>query len=166
MDAGRRVRVTQENLLGAATAAPEGASAAETGAARGATRPSDGIRLAVAAEGAQRLERALAVSRAGLGGLLLLVELAGVAFWARGLWPPVVLLVVYALQGLAVWAWLRRHDSTPDLRRALHVLDVLWAAVLSIAGDDLLMLVSVLVIYAAAARWTRIEAIATAAVVS
>jgi signal transduction histidine kinase len=136
------------------------------GVAPAVARLSDGIRLAVATEETQRLERARAVARAGLGGLLLLVELLVVFFWAWGRWLPVVLSGVYAFLGLAVWAWLRGHDSTAGLRRALHALDVVWAAILSLAGNEVLVLVSVLAIYAAAARWTRIEAIATAAAVS
>jgi len=129
-------------------------------------RPSDGIHLAVVAEETQRLERALAVARAGLGGLLLLVEAVVALFWTPGDWFPVVMAGLYAFQGLAVWAWLRRHDSTAGLRRALHALDVLWAAALSAAGDGALVLLSVLAIYGAAARWSRIEAIATAAIIS
>jgi signal transduction histidine kinase len=129
-------------------------------------RPSDGIQLAVATEETQRLERALAGARAGLGALVLLVEAVVVAFWGRGTWLPVVLTAVYAAQGLAIWVWLRRHASTPGLRGALQILDVLWAAVLLLFPDEVLMLVAVLAIYAAAARWTRIEAIATAAAVS
>ena len=130
------------------------------------SRLTDGIRLAVAAEETQRLERALAVARAGLGGLLLLVESSLVVFFGRRDWLPVALAAVYAAAGLAVWAWMRRHDSTPGLRRALHVFDVAGAVALSWAGDEALVLVSVLAIYAAAARWSRIEAIATAAVIS
>jgi signal transduction histidine kinase len=48
----------------------------------------------------------------------------------------------------------------------LHASDVVWASVLLVFRDEVLMLVAVLAIYAAAARWTRIEAIATAAAVS
>jgi signal transduction histidine kinase len=95
-----------------------------------------------------------------------LVELVVVALWARGDWLRVVLTGAYAFQGLAIWSWLRRHDSTPILRRTLHGLDIVWAAALSLARDEVLVLVSVLAIYAAAARWTRIGAIATAASVS
>ncbi len=130
-------------------------------------RLTDGIRLAVATEEAQRLERALAVARAGLGGLLFLVESVVRVFWPTGKWMPIALSGVYALIGLAVWVWLLRHDSTPALRRWLQALDIVAAAVLSVMGDEvLLVLVGVLAIYAAAARWSRIEAIETAAAIS
>jgi signal transduction histidine kinase len=145
---------------------PEGEKLAGPSALAAPARQTDGIRLAVAAEETQRLERALAAARVGLGGLLLLVELVVVALWARGDWLRVVLTGAYAFQGLAIWSWLRRHDSTPILRRTLHGLDIVWAAALSLARDEVLVLVSVLAIYAAAARWTRIGAIATAASVS
>lgn len=166
MGAGRHYQDTRETSTRDLPEAPADAALSETGVAAGPVRLTDGIRLAVAAEETQRLERALAAARAGLGGLLFLVESIVFAFWARGEWPRVALPAVYALQGLAVWLWLRRHDSTPGLRRVLHGLDILFAAALSLAGDEVLMLVSVLAIYAAAARWTRIEAIATAASVS
>ena len=128
-------------------------------------RMTDGIRLAVATEESQRLERALAVARAGLGGLLVLVESVALLFWRSAAWTPLALSGVFALAGVAVWAWLRRHDSTPALRRWLQALDILAAAILSIVGDEVLVLVGVLAIYAAAARWTRIEAIETAAAI-
>ncbi len=145
---------------------PDGERLAPPGVLAVPARQTDGIRLAVAAEETQRLERALAAARVGLGGLLLLVELVVVALWARGDWLRVALTAAYAFHGLTIWSWLRRHDSTPVLRRALHGLDIVWAAALSLARDEVLVLVSVLAIYAAAARWTRIEAIATAASVS
>lgn len=166
MGAGRHVRNTQGISIRDLREVPDAGGSVEHDAAPVPPRVTDGIRLAVEAEEAQRLERALAVARAGLGGLLLLVELVVVAFWARGDWLRVALPAVYALEGLGVWLWLQRRDSTPGLRRALHGLDVVWAAALSLSGDEVLVLVSVLAIYAAAARWTRFEAIATAASVS
>jgi signal transduction histidine kinase len=161
MSAGQRIRRTERVAL--ADRREDQAGVAPTPSAR----LTDGIRLAVATEEAQQLERALAVARAGLGGLLFLVESSVRIFWPTGKWMPVGLSGLYALMGLAVWAWLRRHDSTPALRRWLQVLDIVAAAVLSVMGDEvLLILVGVLAIYAAAARWTRIEAIETAAVIS
>jgi len=166
MGAGRHFRDMQEVSSRDLPGLPDGEKLAEPSVLAVPARQTDGIRLAVAAEETQRLERALAAARVGLGGLLLLVELAVVALWARGDWLRVALTAAYALHGLAIWSWLRLHDSTPGLRRALHGLDVVWAAALSLARDEVLVLVSVLAIYAAAARWTRIEAIATAASVS
>ncbi len=168
MGAGQRVRVTQEIRLPDRQEVPgdERLSAVSESAVPVAVRLTDGIRLAVATEEVQRLEHALAVARAGLGGLLLLVETVVQLSWPRGNWTPIALSGIYALVGLAVWAWLRRHDSTPGLRRALQAFDIFSAAVLSLMGDEVLVLVSVLAIYAAAARWSRIEAIATAAAIS
>ncbi|HEY7114429.1 MAG TPA: histidine kinase [Thermoanaerobaculia bacterium] len=170
MGAGQRVRVTQEVRLPGPPEVPGDErptpASAETVLPAASVRLTDGIRLAVATEEVQRLERALAVSRAGLGGLLLLVETVVQLSWPRGNWTSVALSGIYALVGLAVWLWLRRHASTPELRRALQVFDILSAAVLSLMGDEVLVLVGVLAIYAAAARWTRIEAITTAAAIS
>jgi len=167
MDAGRQMRVIVEALPGVRESVPQRDLEPIGGAIPvSAARLSDGIRLAAATEETQRLERALAVARAGLGGLLLLVESMVVLLFADGDWRPAWLSGVYAAQGVAVWAWLRRHDSTPALRRLLHTSDVVWASVLLVFRDEVLMLVAVLAIYAAAARWTRIEAIATAAAVS
>jgi signal transduction histidine kinase len=165
MSAGRGVRVLSGPVSGADGRLRE-AEPSDPPALSAAARQTDGIRLAVATEETQRLERALAVARAGLGGLLLLVESLLLAFWGRNDWMPVVLSAGYAVTGAAVWRWTRSHDSTPGLRRALHVLDVAWAVALSWAGDEALVLVSVLAIYAAAARWSRVQAIGTAAVVS
>ena len=166
MDAGRQIRVISSVPPADRETDPVGVEPGSAGLLSiAATRLSDGIRLAAAAEEVQRLERALAVARAGLGALLFLVEVAVVLIWRRD-WAPAVLAGAYAIVGLVVWAWLRRHDSTPGLRQALHVFDVVWAAGLLLFRDEVLMLVAVLAIYAAAARWTRIEAIATAAVVS
>ena len=120
--------------VGTPAAGPTGVSAPEEApAGPPSTRLTDGIRLAVATEETQRLERALAFSRAGLGALLLLVELVGALLWRPAGWLAIELLVLYAAQGLGVWIWLRRHDSTPGLRRALQGIDILWAAVLSLA---------------------------------
>jgi signal transduction histidine kinase len=167
MDAGRHVRIAQDDLPGTGAAVPSAVGLSEVvGTAAPAARLTDGIRLAVATEETQRLERALAVSRAGLGGLLLLVELVGTFFWRSGNWTPLTLVAIYALQALAVWAWLRERDSTPGLRRALQVADVGWAALLWLGANELMLLVAVLAIYSAAARWTRVEAIATAAIIS
>src|SRR5262249_42875441 len=93
-------------------------------------------------------------------------ESAVALLFAHGDWTPAWLSGIYAAQGLAIWAWLRRHDSTPTLRRVFHMSDIVWASVLLLFRDEVLMLAAVLVIYAAAARWTRIEAISTAAAVS
>ena len=170
MGAGQRVRVTEEvRLPGPAEVSGDGRRTPvreEAVLPPASVRLTDGIRLAVATEEVQRLERALAVARAGLGGLLLLVETVVQLRWPRGNWTSVALSATYALAGLAVWLRLRRHASTPGLRRALQVFDILSAAVLSLMGDEVLVLVGVLAIYAAAARWTRIEAIATAAAIS
>ncbi len=165
MDAGRQNRVIEEprpadRVAGPRDLGPSGVSLPVP------ARSSDGIRLAAATEEIQRRERALAVARAGLGALLLLVESVVAAFFVRGDWLPAALSGAYAVEGLLVWGWLRRHDSTPGLRRALHVVDIIWASVLLLFKDEVLMLVAVLAIYAAAARWTRIQAIATAAAVS
>jgi len=167
MNAGRGVRVLPDSALATVGRLRAAASSEELApAAPSSARMTDGIRLAVAAEETQRLERALAVARAGLGGLLLLVELVLLLFWRGHGWLPLALSAGYTLEGLAVWGWMRGHDSTPGLRRALQVSDVAWAVALSSVSDEGLILVAVLAIYAAAARWTRIEAIATAAAVS
>jgi signal transduction histidine kinase len=166
MDAGRQVRVISSMPSAEREADPIGMMPDSMGPVSvAASRLSDGIRLAAAAEEIQRLERALAVARAGLGALLFLVEVAVALIWRRD-WAPALLCGFYALIGLAVWAWMRRHDSTPGFRQTLHIFDVVWAAALLLFRDEVLMLVAVLAIYAAAARWTRIEAIATAAGVS
>ena len=168
MSAGRGARVLPDSVpaegvrLRAAAAASDDALPAPSAS----NRMTDGIRLAVAAEETQRLERALAVARAGLGGLLLLVESVLLLFWRGHGWLPLALSAGYALEGLGIWGWMRRHDSTAGLRRALHASDVAWAVALSSVSDEGLVLIAVLAIYAAAARWSRIEAIATAAVVS
>ena len=163
MSAGRGVRVLPDSASEAGGRLREAAPSEP--AATPPVRLTDGIRLAVAAEETQRLEQALSVARAGLGALLLVMESLLLLVWGRGGWLPVVLAAGYALEGAAIWLWMRRHDSTPGLRRALHGLDVAWAVALSWAGNEALILVSVLAIYAAAARWSRVEAIATAAVV-
>ena len=154
MGAGQRVRVTQEiRVPDREEVRGDGlAPSLETLVPAVAVRLTDGIRLAVATEEVQRLERALAVARAGLGGLLLLVETVVQLSWPRGNWTRIELSGIYALVGLAVWARLRRHDSTPALRRALQAFDTFSAAVLSLIGDEVLVLVGVLAIYAAAAR--------------
>jgi len=168
MGAGQRVRVTEEIRLPDREEVPgdEPLSAAPESAVPVAVRLTDGIRLAVATEEVQRLERALSVARAGLGGLLLLIETVVQLSWPRANGAPITLSAIYAIAGLAVWAWLRTHASTPGFRRSLQVFDILSAAVLSLMGDEVLVLVGVLAIYAAAARWSRIEAIATAAAIS
>ena len=131
----------------------------------GGTRLTDGFRLAAAAEETQRLERALAAARAGIGALLLAVEIVESASWRKDAWLPVALLAVFTAQALALWFYLRRHDSTVGLRRLIHGSDLVWAAVLSAAGGEVLIVIGVLAIYAAASRWTRIQAIATAAAI-
>ncbi|HEY7114418.1 MAG TPA: histidine kinase, partial [Thermoanaerobaculia bacterium] len=166
MDAGRHMRVIEEAPLADRTVGPRELAASSASISIPASRLSDGIRLAAATEETQRLERALSVARAGLGGLLVLVECVVTAFFARGDWLPAGLSAIFGIQGLAIWAWLRRHDSTPAQRRMFHALDIVWASVLLLFRDEVLMLVAVLAIYAAAARWTRIQAIATAACVS
>jgi signal transduction histidine kinase len=166
MDAGRQIRVIAEAPPGEREAGSRNLQPIGGFIPVSATRLSDGIRLAAATEETQRLERALAVARAGLGGLLVLVEAAVALLFAHGDWTPAWLSGVYAAQGLAIWAWLRHHDSTPTLRRLFHASDVVWASVLLLFRDEVLMLAAVLAIYAAAARWTRVEAIATAASVS
>ena len=130
--------------------------------APGLARLTDGIRLAVAAEETQRLERALAVARVGLGALLLAVEGVGWTLGVRGAGLVALLLVAYMAQSLLVLAWLRRHESTEGLRRLLHGLDVLWAGALSLAGPEVFLLFAALVIYAAASRWGLRESLATA----
>src|SRR5262249_36772366 len=146
MGAGQRVRVTQEVRLPGPAAVPgdeRRAPSGETVLPPVSVRLTDGIRLAVATEEVQRLERALAVAPAGLGGLLLLVEAVVQISWPSGDWTPVALSAIYALAGFAIWLRLRRHASTPGLRRALQVFDILSAAVLSLMGDEVLVLVGV-----------------------
>jgi signal transduction histidine kinase len=130
-----------------------------------AGRLSEGIRLAAVAEETQRLERALAVARLGLAALLLAVELFQAGLRTRGAALSVVLLAAYAAQSLLLLAFLRRHDSTPALRRLIHGLDVLWTGLLSLAGYEVFTLLSVLVIYAAASRWGLPQALVTAGAV-
>lgn len=163
MSAGRGVRVPKEELLTAGTLRV--GSAREPEAIIPPTRPSDGIRLAAASEEAQRLERALAVARVGLAGLLLAVELFQTGLRTRGTALSVVLLAAYVAEGLVLLAWLRRHSSTPSFRRLAHALDVVWAGLLTLSGYEVFTLVCVFVIYAAASRWGLWQALATSGTV-
>lgn len=128
-------------------------------------RLSDGIRLAAAAEEADRLERALAAARCLLALLLLAVEVVGAIFHGRPDDLAVALLAIYAVWSAAAFLWIRRRGSAPALRRVLHGFDVVWAGLLTLAGHDLFLLVSVLALYGAASRWGLRQALFTAGAV-
>jgi len=136
------------------------------GQAPALARLTDGIRLALAAEETQRLERGLAVARAGLGALFLVVGAIEIGFRVRGAGLAEALLLGYTAQALLALAWLRRHESTETSRRLLHALDVFWAGALALAGPEIFLLFSALALYGAASRWGLPQALATACAVA
>ncbi len=118
-------------------------------------------------EEAQRVERVLASARAFLS------TTAFVAIWLDPTEPSRYaslaygLLVVYVLHSLLILTVVRLHrESTAAFRLSVHVLDILWPALISYftAGPNSpFFIFNVFVLLAAAYRWSFHETMATAA---
>ena len=126
----------------------------------------DGIRLAVATEESQRLERALASRGPVSAGSSSSSSRSALLFWRSAAWTPLGSRASTPWPASPSGRGCAATTRRPRFAGALQALDILAAAILSIIGDEVLVLVGVLAIYAAAARWTRIEAIETAAAIS
>ena len=122
------------------------------------------LRFAAVPTGTQRIERQLAVAR-----FLLAVSSLVAVYLSPGPSPEVayLLLPFYIIHSVLVLALLRfRAHSTPGFRFMVHVVDLVWIALITLfteGPNSPFFALFVFVLLAAAYRWGLQETLATAA---
>ncbi|MGH9789356.1 MAG: sensor histidine kinase [Candidatus Acidiferrales bacterium] len=113
----------------------------------------------------QRAESVLATARAFLATSGLLAIYLDPTEPTRYATIAYALLTAYALESLGVMLWLRWRESGPALRLAVHSIDILFAAVITVfteGANSPLFVFFLFVLLAAAYRWAWWETLVTA----